>query len=136
MIFSNQTTDITAIHQFRYRPNVLSNVKTAAARCKQKSHIENTKTIGEDNCGKIRNLYPKAWERSEQRLELLVISDPLLVKILEMNESLLNIQKALLEKLTVDENHIKNLAVMPGLKVRNFQHGINDTQEILKSMHG
>ena len=59
--------------------------------------------------------------RRRKRLEELAYSDPEYAKALDTKECILEVQGTLVGKLAAEENHFKELAVLPGFCITEFE---------------
>ena len=81
--------------------------------------------------GELRS---QSWAKRRERLNELSALDPELSKVLDMKECMLEVQRMVLEKLAVEENHLKGLAETSNRPIANFDDRVREVEEVILSM--
>ena len=72
--------------------------------------------------------------KRRERLEELSSSDPEYVKSLDIKECMLEVQGMLVGKLAAEENHFKELAVLPGFSIIDFEERVKEVEEVIQAL--
>ena len=74
------------------------------------------------------------WAKRREWLNELFALNPQLSKALDMKECMLKVQGMILEKLAVEENHLKGLAETSNRSIANFDDRVREVEEVIRSM--
>ena len=109
------------------RVNVSRDLRGSISDCRIKSHFSNT----EDELKQKKELHLQRRAKEHQQLEEQSVTNLEYLKALNIKECMLEIQSVMLEKLAAEENHLKDLAEVPGLVFLNFDERVKEVEEAL-----
>lgn len=81
-----------------------------------------------------KELHRQNMTKRRERLKALSASNPDYLKSLDMKECMLEVQGMLVGKLAVEVNHVKGLAVIPGLSMTDFDERLKEVAEVIQAL--
>jgi len=83
---------------------------------------------------KRKKLCSQSWAKCRERLNELFVLNSKLSKALDMKECMLKMQRMILKKLAVEENHLKRLEEISNQLIANFDDRVKEIEEMIRSM--